>query len=229
MERPEWIVVGRVVRAHGLRGEVRVQSESDNPDRFAPGEVMFCRPERSAGAARPRDAAGGAPDSGAGGAAAGGRPPGSHGAARAESAGGAATVAAGGRSPTPAPAGGRRELRIEEVRFTTGALLVAFAGVEDRTAAEKLRGCVLEVPASSLPELEEDEYYPFELRGLRVWDEEGVEVGTVLELLDTPAQPVLSLRRAAGGEVLVPFTHEAVPTVDVPGGRLVVLRRFILE
>lgn len=205
MERPEWIVVGRVVRAHGLRGEVRVQSESDNPDRFAPGEVMFCRPERSAGAARPRDAAGGAPDSGAGGAAAGGRP------------------------PTPEPAGGRRELRIEEVRFTTGALLVAFAGVEDRTAAEKLRGCVLEVPASSLPELEEDEYYPFELRGLRVWDEEGVEVGTVLELLDTPAQPVLSLRRAAGGEVLVPFTHEAVPTVDVPGGRLVVLRRFILE
>lgn len=205
MERPEWIVVGRVVRAHGLRGEVRVQSESDNPDRFAPGEVMFCRPERSAGAARPRDAAGGAPDSGAGGAAAGGRP------------------------PTPEPAGGRRELRIEEVRFTTGALLVAFAGVEDRTAAEKLRGCVLEVPASSLPELEEDEYYPFELRGLRVFDEEGVEVGTVLELLDTPAQPVLSLRRAAGGEVLVPFTHEAVPTVDVPGGRLVVLRRFILE
>ena len=152
-----------------------------------------------------------------------------HGTARAESAAGAAAVAAGERPPTPVPAGGRRELRIEDVRFTTGALLVAFAGVEDRTAAEKLRGCVLEVPASSLPELEEDEYYPFELRGLRVWDEEGVEVGTVLELLDTPAQPVLSLRRAAGGDVLVPFTLEAVPTVDVPGGRLVVLRRFILE
>ncbi len=161
-------------------------------------------------------------------AAAGGRPPGPHGTARpsrprSRRGCGRRTAADTG------PGHGRRELRIEEVRFTTGARLVAFAGVEDRTAAEKLRGCVLEVPASSLPELEEDEYYPFELRGLRVFDEEGVEVGTVLELLDTPAQPVLSLRRAAGGEVLVPFTLEAVPTVDVPGGRLVVLRRFILE
>lgn len=180
MVRPEWIVVGKVVRAHGLRGEVRVFNESDNPDRFAPGTELYCRAGRRPHAG-PRDSAGSE----------------------------------------------RRLLRIEAVRPTTGALLVSFAGIENRTAAESLRGAVLEIPASSLPELDEDEFYPFELQGLRVEDEEGVVRGAVLELLDTPANPVLSLSLADGGTVLVPFTHEAVPVVDVEAGRAVVLRRFL--
>jgi 16S rRNA processing protein RimM len=42
--RPEWVQVGRVARAHGLRGEVRVAVESDNPERFVPGSRLFGRP-----------------------------------------------------------------------------------------------------------------------------------------------------------------------------------------
>jgi 16S rRNA processing protein RimM len=41
MPRPEWIEVGRVKRAHGVRGEVRVLPSTDNPERFAPGEVLY--------------------------------------------------------------------------------------------------------------------------------------------------------------------------------------------
>jgi len=174
VSRPEWIVVGHIQRAHGLDGEVRVVSDSDNPDRFAKGSAVFCRARGNAALGVERS-----------------------------------------------------ELTVAAVRPTTGALLISFAGVADRTAAEALRGCLLEVPISSLPVLPEGEYYPFELAGLRVEDEDGRPVGEVLELLDTPAHPVLSLRLADGGDLLVPFTMEAVPTVDVAGERLVVLRRFV--
>ena len=228
MERPEWIVVGHVVRAHGLRGEVRVQSESDNPDRFAPGEVIFCRLERSAGAARPRDAAGGAPDSGAGGAAAGGRPP----------------VPMGRRGPSRPrepprvrPADGRRHRSRPAAAGSSASrmcvsppapcwwLLPAWrTGRRPRSSAAACWRC----PPRACRSWRRTSTTPLNCGACACSMKRGGG-GTVLELLDTPAQPVLSLRRAAGGEVLVPFTLEAVPTVDVPGGRLVVLRRFILE
>ena len=48
MTRPEWIEVGRISRAHGVHGELRVLPDSDNPDRFAPGSVLYGRPYREA-------------------------------------------------------------------------------------------------------------------------------------------------------------------------------------
>jgi 16S rRNA processing protein RimM len=53
MTRPEWIEVGRVARPHGVHGEVRVVPDSDNPERFAPGSVVYARPAR-VGMAGPR-------------------------------------------------------------------------------------------------------------------------------------------------------------------------------
>jgi 16S rRNA processing protein RimM len=46
MARPEWIEVGRVSRPHGIRGEVRIAPDSDNPERFAEGSVLHARPAR---------------------------------------------------------------------------------------------------------------------------------------------------------------------------------------
>ena len=46
MPRPDWVEVGRVQRAHGVRGEVRVASSTDNPDRFVPGETVYARDAR---------------------------------------------------------------------------------------------------------------------------------------------------------------------------------------
>lgn len=172
--RPAWVEVGRVLRPHGLRGEVRVLNDSDNPERFAPGSILFARsselgPEESA----------------------------------------------------------RRELRVRSARPVRGALLVAFEGVEDRSQAEALRGYVLEVPGSALPELGDDEFYPFELEGLEVYDETGQRIGIVEELLDTPAQPVLVIRLDDSRTTLAPFTHEAVPEIDKVGGSLRVDSRFL--
>jgi 16S rRNA processing protein RimM len=52
--RPDWIEVGRVVKPHGMRGEVRVSLSTDNPERFTPGARLFARPRgAAAGAGRP--------------------------------------------------------------------------------------------------------------------------------------------------------------------------------
>ena len=56
MPRPDWVEVGRVQRAHGIRGEVRVASSTDNPDRFVPGETVYARDARP-GVIRARRAA----------------------------------------------------------------------------------------------------------------------------------------------------------------------------
>jgi 16S rRNA processing protein RimM len=47
MARPEWIEVGRIARPHGVGGEVRIVPDSDNPERFAPGSVVYARPRRT--------------------------------------------------------------------------------------------------------------------------------------------------------------------------------------
>ncbi len=46
MARPKWIEVGRVSRPHGVRGEVRIRPDSDNPERFVEGSILHARPAR---------------------------------------------------------------------------------------------------------------------------------------------------------------------------------------
>ncbi|MCZ7661850.1 MAG: ribosome maturation factor RimM [Thermoleophilia bacterium] len=181
MARPEWIEVGRIKRPHGLRGEVRVASSTDNPERFVAGALVYARPAR-------RGLLGAADE--------------------------------------------RTLLRIASVRGLPEEPIVAFTHVDDRDQAGALRGHVLEVPGSELPQLAEGEYYPFELEGLEVRIPGGRAVGVVEELVESPAHDLLVVQAAAEGdaeprEILVPFVAEAVPEVDVSAGYLVVQARFL--
>ena len=113
----------------------------------------------------------------------------------------------------------RGPLTITKVREQSGRLVVAFAEVGDRTAAEALRGVelVVDVTASD----EEDAWYPFELVGLRAERTDGTLVGEVIGLEHMPAQDLLVVRETTGERTLVPFVRAIVPVVDVPGGRVV--------
>ena len=158
------LVVGRVGKPHGVRGEVTVEVRTDDPDaRFAPGSSLRTDP------------------------------------------------------------GERGPLTVSEVRPRSGGLVVAFAGVESREAAEALRGTVLVVDSETLPPIEDaDEWYDHQLVGLAAVDPAGAALGTVADVVHAPASDLLVVRDADGGEHLVPFLREMVPTVDVPGGRVVV-------
>jgi 16S rRNA processing protein RimM len=106
--------------------------------------------------------------------------------------------------------------------------IVRLHGVEDRSAAEALRGQTLTVARSRAPTLGEGEWWAHELEGCTVVDGERI-VGTVSRLLELPSCEVLEVWREAGGELLVPMVGDAVRDVDVTARRIDVSLDFLGE
>ena len=157
------VVVGRIGRPHGVRGEVTVEVRTDDPDlRFTPGAVLRTEPAD------------------------------------------------------------RGPLTIAGCRWHREVLLLAIDGVESREAAEELRNTELHVPVADLPALEDpDVYYDHQLVGLTARLPDGTELGTVSAVRHEGAD-LLVVHRVEDGELLVPFVTAIVPSVDVPGGVVVV-------
>ncbi|WP_019549125.1 ribosome maturation factor RimM [Streptomyces sulphureus] len=158
------LVVARIGRAHGIKGEVTVEVRTDEPElRLGPGAVLATDP------------------------------------------------------PEAGP------LTIEQGRVHSGRLVLRFAGVNDRTAAEGLRNTLLvaEVDPDEQPE-DPEEFYDHQLTDLDVVTVEGVAVGRVSEVAHLPSQDLLIVGTPEGGEVMIPFVTEIVPEVDLDEQRLVV-------
>jgi len=151
------LVVGRVGRAHGLRGEVAVTFSSNRPERSAPGAVLFA---------------------------------------------------------------GDRELVVEASRPHQGRVLLRFAGVDDRSAAEALLGVELTaVPLGDEVELADDELWVHEVVGAEVHDRAGAALGRVAAVEANPAHDLLVL----DGGALVPMVfvveqRDGVVVIDPPDG-----------
>lgn len=142
------VLVGRVVKPHGIRGEVVVVPLSDVPGRLDAGTVVSARD---------------------------------------------------------------RDWTVDASRWHQGRLLVRFAGVPDRNAAELLRGMELEAEAVDLSGSET--YFAHELVGMAVVGEDGRDLGTVRELIELPAAAgydLLEVERADGRRWLLPAVDEYV-------------------
>ncbi|HET9573980.1 MAG TPA: ribosome maturation factor RimM [Methyloceanibacter sp.] len=112
-------------------------------------------------------------------------------------------------------------IEIEALRATPKALIARVKGVTTREGAEALTGTKLYIPRSRLPEREEEEWYHAELIGLAALDRDGVTIGRVVAIQNFGAGDLLELAPANGGPtVLIPFTRETVPEIDVEGERL---------
>jgi 16S rRNA processing protein RimM len=161
------LTIGRIVRPHGIRGEVLVDVRTDEPgERFEAGSVLSTDP---AGA-------------------------------------GPLTVEyARGHAQ-----GGRQRL------------IVAFAEIADRTAAEDARGVSLLVDGGDLVDPDDpDEFHDHHLVGLTAVSVDGADIGEVIRVEHLPAAELLVVRREDGREALVPFVKAIVPEVDLAGGRIV--------
>ncbi len=156
------LVVGQVVRAHGIRGEVVVRPSTDRPAlRFVPGATL--------------DASDGT------------------------------------------------TLTVRTVRPHGGRLLVALAGVSDRSAAERLARLTLTVDVpDDAPGEHPDEYYDAQLVGLQARAADGSLVGTVTAVEHGPAQDLLVLDPVdrPGSRLRVPFVAALVPQVALADGWL---------
>jgi len=117
----------------------------------------------------------------------------------------------------------RGPLTVEQTRWHSGRLLVVFAEVADRTAAEGLRNTLLVADSATSPAVDDDdEFWDHELVELDAVTVDGVPLGTVSDVLHPPGADLLVVRRPDGAELLVPFVSDIVPTVDIGGGRVVV-------
>ena len=103
-----------------------------------------------------------------------------------------------------------------------GEAVISFAGIADRGTAEALKGLELFVPRAALPEIADEEFYHADLIGLETQDSEGRVLGKVAAIHNYGAGDVLEVIRPDGDSMLLAFTRETVPTIDIPGGRIVV-------
>ena len=103
-----------------------------------------------------------------------------------------------------------------------GLVLARLEGVEDRDAAEALRGTDLFIPRAALPPAEGEEYYHVDLLGLSAESEDGTVLGRVSAIHDHGAGPFVEIQPPEGPSTLVPFTREHVPAIDIETGRMVV-------
>jgi 16S rRNA processing protein RimM len=111
----------------------------------------------------------------------------------------------------------------ESVRWHQGRAIVRFDGIDDRNVAEALRGVLLQVESSTLtPPSDPDEFHDHQLIGLRVVTVGGDDLGVVARIDHAAASDLIVLDKSGGGTALIPFVSQIVPTVDVPGGRIVV-------
>lgn len=155
------VCLGRIAGAHGVRGELRVESYT-----AAPADIV------------------------------------SYGSLRDE---------AGGRHFVLTLAG-----------VTRGQLIARVKGVDDRNAAEALKGVELFVERAALPPTEDDEYYLSDLIGLSCESTSGESLGFVRAVHDFGAGDVIEIERTDGERAMLPFTRAVVPVVDLKAGRLVV-------
>jgi 16S rRNA processing protein RimM len=117
---------------------------------------------------------------------------------------------------------GERTFELEVMRMAKAQVLARIPGIGDRDAAEALRGLRLFVPRDRLPPPGPDEFYNDDLIGVAVETIDGTALGTVVSVQDFGAGAMLEVGAARGRTVLVPFTRDVVPVIDLPARRLVI-------
>ena len=116
-------------------------------------------------------------------------------------------------------------LRIREAKEHSDSVVASAHDIDDRNAAEALKGARIFIPRSSFPTAGEDEYYWVDLIGLDVVNREGLLLGQVKDLLSTGPQTVLVVGYEAEGkpqERMIPFVSAYIDSVDLPGRRITV-------
>ena len=99
--------------------------------------------------------------------------------------------------------------------------LLKLEGLDDRTAADALRGMDVQIPIAEAIPLGAGEYYEYQVVGLEVYSADGERLGTVEEVLLTGSNPVYVIA-GPDGEILIPGLPDVVLDVDLEGGRMVV-------
>lgn len=117
---------------------------------------------------------------------------------------------------------GARRFKLRVRGEAKGLVIARLEGVDDRGAAEALRGLRLYVGRDRLPKPKRGEWYIADLIGLAVETKDGGRLGTVKGVFNFGAGDVVEVAHADGSTEFLPFTRRVVPEVDIEAGRIVV-------
>ena len=110
------------------------------------------------------------------------------------------------------------------VRDSGKTAIARLEGINDRSSAEALRGSLIEVDRSALPQLDEDEYYHSDLLGLPCVDRSGQAIGIVVAVQNFGAGDLLEVELPGGRKSLIPFRNGVA---DLEDGRIVLDPEFL--
>lgn len=120
---------------------------------------------------------------------------------------------------------GKRSFSLRVVRVTSKGIVARINGIEDRNAAEPLRGIKLYVSRDRLPEPEGGEYYYADLIGLNAVSEDDSALGKIVSVQNFGAGDLLELKPADGSATeFIPFEDRYVPKIDLPSHTIVIKR-----
>ena len=111
-------------------------------------------------------------------------------------------------------------LEIEGVKFFKQFVILKFKGLDNINDIEKYRQKSLYVTRKNAVRLQRDEYFIADLIGLKVQDEDGAELGTVKDVIETGANDVYEVEMADGRSLLLPAIKQCILNVDVENGTM---------
>ena len=111
-------------------------------------------------------------------------------------------------------------LEIEGVKFFKQFVILKFKGLDNINDIEKYRQKSLYVTRKNAVRLQRDEYFIADLIGLKVQDEDGTELGTVKDVIETGANDVYEVEMADGRSLLLPAIKQCILNVDVENGMM---------
>ena len=124
----------------------------------------------------------------------------------------------------------KMNLEIEGVKFFKQFVILKFKGLDNINDIEKYRQKSLYVTRKNAVRLQRDEYFIADLIGLKVQDEDGKELGTVKDVIETGANDVYEVEMADGKSLLLPAIKQCILNVDVENGTMQVhVREGLLD
>jgi len=122
---------------------------------------------------------------------------------------------------------GLHDVDVMQAKSHVEDVVAQLMGVADRNAAEALKGATVQIRRSHFPPLTNDEFYWVDLIGLAVENLQGESLGTVIDLIDNGAHPILRVGPQTPDaenvqERLIPFVDQFVKTVDQAAKKITV-------
>ena len=112
------------------------------------------------------------------------------------------------------------ELKIEGVKFFKQYVILKFAGLDNANSVEIYKKKNLYVTRENAVKLSKDEYFIADLIGLKVYEEDGSEIGELKDVIRTGANDVYVVEGSKYGEVLIPAIKDCILKVDTEEGRM---------